>query len=149
LVLKDAIGHREYYKKLEARMEPLNNSSFWKIELEVKENISTCFPYKLVLDTTGSINISGRNIDIHDQLDKEKTRSLFERINSIREFVSKSDLIEETDTRRVRFRVWSSKDKYLEFDEDVAFYSFEFKKVILIFDYYVYNEKPVRMMVTN
>lgn len=145
LVLKDWLGNREVYERKEIEQENFGNH-VWKIEVETSPNISSCRPYHLFADSTGTISFSRPEYECSKTLSEKETRALFERINQCNYAQSKQTQSEGEDERIVTVKVWGN-NGYLELKGEPVYFSLELKRFLLIFDDYVYNYSETKQLI--
>lgn len=144
LVLQDGYGHLEPYK-MHLTQKAVQNS-YWKLEIESSANISTCSPYHMTIDTTGLITLTMRDAVFTRNLSNEMVRQLFTRINSIIAVDLRKEPVRESDVRSVKLVLWKSKG-YEEVEGDPIYFEYGLKRLLLVFDDYVYNYSETKEMV--
>lgn len=149
LVLRNERGKLDYYKRVAVGSETRSASTIWKFEIEASKNISSCYSYQIVIDTTGILAMRSRQAEIQEEIDKETMAKLFERINSISNYGTSLDAVNEDDTRRVRLKAWTDSNSFFEISIDPVGCSYDTKRLILIFDDFVYNYSDQKKLVVR
>lgn len=145
MVLKTLDGHTETYRRRKFQDEAKHMNEFWRIEIESFPNFSTCSPYKLVVDSTGSLSVSTRYSQFECKLTGDETRTLFTRIN-MHSYSIDEDRSEESDSRVVKFMAWGTSG-VMTLESDPVDFCYELKRLLLTFDDFVYNYSEKKRLV--
>ncbi|MCZ8070155.1 MAG: hypothetical protein ACK514_01795 [Bacteroidota bacterium] len=148
LVLNSEFGGLEYYKRDDPPMQKKYNS-IWQIEIEASPNMTvSCSPYKLLLDSTGRLTFSCRDLKVNKSIPINDAKLIFKVISQIEKLEIPKKYEIESDDRSILFKTWVGSE-ILEIGGNSTDFSYELKRVLIVFDDFVYNYSNEKRLMVN